>query len=237
MSNIINPHRFAAAAVTRESDLAHWWKMDETSGTTVADSIPAGTGVGGAELALPNGGSFVTGLNGNALDLDGADDIAISASGAITDFGTAGAYTMAIWVNFDVIGAGSWYTLWHLDQEVAAYTLFTAVRSNGYLNYHLKTSGAVNIWNYSYSPGFTTGQWYHYVQTWDGSDLTLYVDGDEKGSLSAPSVQSGDMVFSTGKYTSPAYALNGKVDDIRIYKVALTDIEVAAAYGSGAGDW
>ena len=78
----------------------------------------------------------------------------------------------------------------------------------------------------------------------DSSNVVdLYWDGVHLGSISI----SGDLEdcanngFETGvqAYGGDSYAnyWAGKIDDVRMYDIALTDAEVAAIYGSGSGDW
>lgn len=87
----------------------------------------------------------------------------------------------------------------------------------------------------------SSGQWYHIVGTYSGTEATtglkIYING----------VQSDTNDVTAGSYTgmsdtaSPltvgsavgAEYLNGRVDDTRIYQRALTDTEVAILYSSG----
>ena len=59
----------AVAATVRESDMTLWYKFDETSGNSAADS-----GSGGHTGTLVNGPTFVAGKFGNAISFDGSND-------------------------------------------------------------------------------------------------------------------------------------------------------------------
>ena len=226
----------AGEDVTRYDDLVHWWKFDESSGTTASDSV------GSVNLSLDNGAAFAAGKNGNAVDHDGSDDMARSAEAAVTNFTSAGAYTFSIWVNFDVLT--TWANIWHFDNTASGEDfLFNLMVDPSKINgYHKKASGGnAGLYDGTYSPGFSTGTWYHIAQTWDGTTVKLFVDGDEKLSAAASDVYAGDYTVTTGRYQVAAgtyqYPFNGKVDDFRIYDVALSTSEIGEVYNSGNGDW
>jgi len=77
--------------------------------------------------------------------------------------------------------------------------------------------------------------WYHLVGTYDGTDVKIYVDGDEKVSsaIDAGSVMEdgshrdlgiGENLENTGRY------LHGQIDDISIWDRALTADQVSDYY-------
>ncbi|MDZ7745939.1 MAG: LamG domain-containing protein [Halobacteriales archaeon] len=77
------------------------------------------------------------------------------------------------------------------------------------------------------------GEWHHLACTWDGDALVLYLDGEE---VARDDSQSGAVVHSDRSlyvgygdngYTS-YYDMNGAIDDVRVYDVALTADQVAA---------
>ncbi|WP_336338322.1 LamG domain-containing protein [Haloarcula brevis] len=79
------------------------------------------------------------------------------------------------------------------------------------------------------------GAWHHVCCTWDGEAFVLYLDGEERDRDTA---QSGAVVHSDrplyvgygdNGYAS-TYAMNGAVDDARVYDRALGSDEVAALY-------
>jgi PKD repeat protein len=75
--------------------------------------------------------------------------------------------------------------------------------------------------------------WYHIVGTWDGTYHKIYLNGVLQGSAT-PEVTIGnyDSDLYIGSYGGniERYALNGVIDDVRIYNRALTDEEVNILY-------
>lgn len=73
--------------------------------------------------------------------------------------------------------------------------------------------------------------WYHFVGTWDGAEMKLYLNStleltvsrNYQGSISSQPLYIGKQVFLTGEY-------NGKIDDVRIHNFALSESEVSILY-------
>ena len=86
----------AAPGVTRQSDIVAWWKMNETSGTTAADSIGSATLTLTAKPPAPDVlPVWVTGKDGNGLDFDGSDDYAANTSSGPT---VTGDCSVVFWI-------------------------------------------------------------------------------------------------------------------------------------------
>ncbi|MBN1788418.1 MAG: PASTA domain-containing protein, partial [Sedimentisphaerales bacterium] len=84
-------------------------------------------------------------------------------------------------------------------------------------------------------------EWYHVAAVYDGTKVQLYVDGEPNSSpaYSGP-IGQGDLSLLIGKdywtggcnsnLASTNYPFNGLIDDVRIYKEALTEGEVRKLY-------
>ena len=83
----------------------------------------------------------------------------------------------------------------------------------------------------------TGGGWYHVVLTFDGTNLVLYVNGDEKdtNSNSNYSTVNQNGVFSIGRRddTGSLY-YNGKIDEVALWNTGLSANAVTALYNSGS---
>ena len=84
----------------------------------------------------------------------------------------------------------------------------------------------------------TGGGWYHVVLTFDGTNLVLYVNGDEKdtNSNSSYSTTNQNSEFSIGRrHDTGSLYYNGRIDEISFWNTGLSPNAVAALYNSGAG--
>ena len=82
------------------------------------------------------------------------------------------------------------------------------------------------------------GGWYHVVLTFDGTNLILYVNGDEKDTNSNSNYSTTNQtgVFSIGRrHDTQALYYNGKIDEVTLWNTALSSNAIAALYNSGTG--
>lgn len=82
-------------------------------------------------------------------------------------------------------------------------------------------------WRGQDSENFQIGQWYHLVGTYDGKTVKFYRDGIMKGSVEImgfPSQNSDPLLF--GKYLEGGYQFKGAIDNVRLYRSALSETEI-----------
>ncbi len=82
------------------------------------------------------------------------------------------------------------------------------------------------------APNFTVlpEVWQHYAWVYDGSAVTLYLDGEPVGSTAANgSITSMDTPFSIGNLISPwDFFFNGRIDEVSVWSKGLTQGEIQA---------
>ena len=82
------------------------------------------------------------------------------------------------------------------------------------------------------------GGWYHVAMTFDGTNLILYVNGDEKdtNSNSNYSTTNQNGVFSIGRrHDTGSLYYNGIIDEVAFWNTALSANAVSTLYNSGSG--
>jgi concanavalin A-like lectin/glucanase superfamily protein len=189
-----------------EGDLIGWWTFDEGSGTVALDSSG-----GGADMTLRQS-AWADGVFGGAVDFQGR------GSGDAPQFGHSGnAIAVCAWVWHETFRIGSVERYVTVAPEVAVIRK----EGDGRLHFYIQTGGELrHLW---VGNVLSQGQWHHIAGTWDGGVQRLYVDGQEVASqslggtlrsASAVSVSSGDE------------ALNGKLDEVRVYDRALGSGEI-----------
>jgi hypothetical protein len=93
----------AELAVTLESNLAAWWKMDHNTSTTVTDSTGSGSSsYTGVLIGTDGTSNWTTGKYGNALSLDGTNDY-LKTTGYKGITGT-NRRTISFWFKTTVLG-------------------------------------------------------------------------------------------------------------------------------------
>jgi hypothetical protein len=144
--------------------------------------------------------------------------------------------TLAAWIN--VSSFTDFAKIFSLDYRAnstwgapfVAYQLTACGGGNQRPQFGVTTSGSLSSINGS--TDLLTDTWYHVCGTWDGTNLTLYINGivDAIGS------KGGTLDYGTGAdlaigqdsfYNSVGELFNGYMDDLRIYPYALGGDEVA----------
>ncbi|HTH49672.1 MAG TPA: LamG domain-containing protein [Candidatus Limnocylindria bacterium] len=82
------------------------------------------------------------------------------------------------------------------------------------------------------------GTWSHMVVTWDGpnSTATMYINGENVGSATGTylaNTAANPPSLSVGSYDTGSNPFVGAVDEVAIYKKALTEAQITAHYQNG----
>ena len=166
---------------------------------------------------------------GNALAFDGSNDYVNLGNPATFNFDGVKPYTLEAWVMLNAIGT-----------EMAVIGKYNRGIA-GQFHITINTAGAV-IGSREVSPyGVTstqvlqTGKYYHLATTYDGANLSLYINGILEASVAMGTIASNtDIVLIGSKKNlgSPAYFFNGNIDEVRIWNIARTQSEIQSAMNS-----
>jgi hypothetical protein len=219
-----------AAQQVQPNTLVAWWKLDEADGNDVADS--SGNGHAGRLVGNPQW-QPAEGKVGGALAFNGAGDFV--EIGDETAFDIDGPITIAAWIkvnSFDkrwqaLVTKGD--TAWRLQRFAEEDTLafhctgiasVTGQRPEG-------IEGKKNV---------NDGQWHHAVGLYDGSTVSLYVDGALDNSSKASGViqMNDSAVVIGGNSEQIDREWNGMVDEVCIIAGAIDANAVRALYAGAS---
>jgi len=201
---------------------------DDTVLLLAFDEETAGTAVDWSEGGLDaseTGTSRTIGRFGNALRLDGTGSALVPHHEDLS---------------LDTFAIETWYR-----QDSASAVAETILHKGVPANYGLGTWGGFLLFGFTDTTGtdvniFTTdsyadGDWHHVVGVFDGSDLSLYVDGSlaasEPAGGATPSTNSAAL--NIGAWSGTGLHFNGSLDQIRIYDEALSTSEVVDLFDEG----
>src|SRR3989344_5667051 len=201
------------------------WNFNDYIGTSANDTSGnnnVGTLGGGTAGYRPTWKSSGSCKSGSCLSFDGTDDyVEISAHTNPTAAITVEAWAKSNTANWDDTG-------------------WVASKRNAYIMH--PESGTKDMYFYIYTTGWTAAvftltditSWHHYVGTYDGSNVKLYVDGQLKATnplTGAINADTGALYIGAddgqGRYG------NGFVDDVKIFNYARTAAQIAWAYNRG----
>ena len=78
-------------------------------------------------------------------------------------------------------------------------------------------------------------QRHHIAGTYDGGAMSIYWDGELNNSFSVSgTIDTGNQpVYIGGVYRKPEYGFPGLIDDVRVYKRALSSKEIKQIHQDG----
>ena len=223
----------AELAVTNQSSLHAWYKLDETGGVDAIDSSVYGSSAGHkGSLRNATGTPWNSGKFANAITLDGSND-------HIRDYNFQGITgnarrTIALWfktstankplIQYGASGSG---TLFKLSLNGSG----AAVLDLGGTTLTTSTTGLAN------------GAWHHVAATIPANGNTggakLYINGtvtNGSGSTAINTATTADLVIGRDGTSGSAY-FNGQIDDVRLYGAELNATLISQLYGNGNGDF
>jgi hypothetical protein len=213
--------------------------LDEGAGKTAYDGGPnTNDGTLMAHLGTlynMEAGDWVDGRYGKALCFDGTNEYVSVPDADSLDFGTS-SFSLSLWIKAPEEAVYRQV----IDKATAGAEGWSFYRDGGnpkYLRGFIRDSAghiAVETWNDAGCTVFDDS-WHHVVIVVDRSaqKLKVYVDG-VKDSHEPSTSQVGSVSNSLALYL--AYGrinnyLNGKLDDIRVYRRALSGLEASSLYG------
>jgi hypothetical protein len=189
--------------------------------------------VGGIGGTLVNGVGF-TSVNSGSFIFDGSNDyIRIEM---VPILRPTSQITVEVWANL---------TNASVNQHFIALQ-YNNLTDNSYVMYYIPPyvrtiigNGSQNM--ISYSASLTAGSWYYLVQTYDGSNQRLYING----TFAASNPCTGNILYNSlndnlligsDYYTNYSQGLNaflnGKLSSAKIYNRALTAKEIKQNYNA-----
>jgi hypothetical protein len=221
-----------ATDVRRTAGLLSYWRLGETSGTTVKDETSRYPGRFRGAVTLRRPGAITGDANG-ATALDGVGEYAeMAASPAL-----GSSFTVEAWVRPSRLRSGMGPIV-SKQSGASGYFLYTLTDRTLVFG-----TGSGGHYPYVTAPALAPGRWHHIVATVADRKLSLYVDGALAGSQQyaievAPSANDVPLRIGAHAYGS-APSFDGTIDDVALYGRALGAAEVEAhwrAAGSGAGN-
>ncbi|MGY1746890.1 PKD domain-containing protein [Blastococcus sp. SYSU D00695] len=223
------PTRGYSATVLADAP-ASYWPMDETSGTTAHDRAGGNDLTVGAGVTRGSGGA-VTGDPATAYSFDGTTTGLAATQNVVT-----GANTVSLEAWFQTTSRTGGKIVGFGDKA-------TGTSSNYDRHVYLDASGKVNFGVYQggqrvvTSPlAYNDGRWHHVVATLGPQGMALYVDGRLLGSRTDTFMgQPFDGYWRVGGDTSWSGAafLTGRIDEVAVYRTALSAAQVSAHHAAG----
>ncbi len=217
---------WASTVPDPKTPLAHW-KLDETSGITAVDSE------GGHDGMLINGPVWTLGQIDGALGFDGNNDHVLVPDAPSLDIGTN--ITLSAWVK--PAKTDTQYVIRKAQySSTDGYELSLSSTGKSFFRLNQASSGdTYRIDSTSLYPNDGVS-WMHIAGTYDGAVLRLYINGVEEASLNAiVGIGTNATDLSIGAQADGSGVIEGAIDDVKLFRDALSAEEVAALASGGSG--
>lgn len=175
---------------------------------------------------------------GNAATFDGASGVMLESS-TILNLGT-GDYSVSAWIK---TSSTARMMVWQESGRNGSGDNQSWVRINDnattqFLRFNTEQPGGSSILSIGTPGKVNDGTWKHIVAVRRGVEMLVYINGVKAGELASkpatPRNVTGSQPFKIGLQqgaTSNSNFFNGQIDDLMIYKKALTETEITALYG------
>jgi hypothetical protein len=209
--------------------LAHW-KLDESAGKAAADSAGGNDGaVVGSPVWRPSGGWI-----GGALDLDGRDDCVKVEQPKGFDFAPK-SFSVSTWI-YPRETRGQWHAILEYDRAGITRNRFGLwLDAEGHFHFRV----GQDTWHSQQS--LAPHQWCHLAAAFDAGarTMSLYVNGVLDGTATTRSgfatpYRATLVIGACGSAGDEFF--NGLIDDVRVFKIALTAEEVFTLAGAGRNE-
>ncbi|NOS68555.1 MAG: hypothetical protein HOP33_01315, partial [Verrucomicrobia bacterium] len=204
------------------SGLVSWWRGESSANDTF--NTNHGT--------LQNGATFVAGKVGQAFGLDGVDDYV--QIGNRPELVMSNALTVEAWIYRTGSGSGSGGEGAIVNKE-GEYEI--GVISDGTVRWSIKDPSSPMAWTVTplVAPLNT---WTHVAMVYGGGMVRIYGNGSLIQSYSGPGSIGDELPglddFQIGGRQAISENFKGSIDEVSVYRSALTDGEIAAIYSAGS---
>lgn len=197
--------------------LVSWWKFNENSGSTAADSKGNNNGT----ILGPQWTS--DGAEGSALTFDGQNDFVLVSNA--DNLNVTNQITLMAWANTKenktakIVEKGDWDGNSLLQDHWNGWAAQIRTASNK--SYSINWGNGIPVYN----------EWYHLALTYNGSVMKLFVNGQLANSKQVSGklhVNGRDFVIGSNNGAQKFF--NGSIDDVRFFNKALTQTEIQAIY-------
>ncbi len=234
-ANPVDALALEAGVVELKAGLVGYWKLDEASGTTTADSsgsMNTGTlsaGAGWTAGGFP-GAKFA---DPTSLNLDGVSGVVTTLNDLNATLG--GTASLSCWIKTTQTGNDVIWMAPGLTGVERAGTgddiFWGALDTAGHIRLQAGDGATVT------SPDVVNDNvWHHVVMTRnkDTGELAIYVDGALKGMVNGDIGAKTTPFSAIGGITNAGF-FRGLIDDFRVYNRVLGAAEIAALFGGNGG--
>lgn len=214
------------ACAPYSSSIIHWYRAESNTWDYVNPPQFNGGWIG--QWIGPE--SYNHGEVGTAFNLTGTNYVEITN----TVNQVSNAMTIELWMSNAITGNnGDWTAL--VSKGNGAWRFMCTTRAD---TVYVAFDGLSPNFDLFGTKDVNDGKWHHVAATYDGSTISIYVDGVLDTSTNATgTIVGNDQPIDIGSDSQPPpghnYTFTGELDEVSIYNRALTSCEIQEIYSAG----
>ncbi|MGJ8534856.1 MAG: cadherin-like domain-containing protein, partial [Alphaproteobacteria bacterium] len=222
----------AGSSTIADNDPTGYWRLGETSGSTANDETGTSNGKYNGGVDLGEEGA-VKGDTDTAAEFDGKDEFVQIGNDSSFQSSTG---SVQLWFNADSTsgtnmllnkdGGRSGELKLYIEDGVLVGSLGSEISTG--------SRGGADVVK---ATGVSEGEWNHVTLTWDGENLSLYLNGklvDADDSSKGLDGNSGDIFVGADHDEKDFF--NGTIDEVAIFDKSLSESDIEALYEGGPGE-
>lgn len=213
------------------------WKLDETTGTTAADSTGNGHDLYyDGPVSCTNATNTSSGAVSSSIFMNSGTCTLNSANLGPTVLHNAPSFSAGGWFKVSRVSAVNVNILRRSHDTLGSATSWDMVLdfggNAGQVDFTVRDTGD-SVYRATWNGPYEIGRWHHFMGIKNGTAIELFVDGVsvDTGTFSGTEANSNGSIRFTEGY---AERVDYWADDIRYYNRALSLAEVQALYNMGA---
>ena len=208
-----------------------YWRLGETGGTVAADATGANPATY-ANVTLNQPGAIACDAN-TAVGFNGSTSYATAPSSSSLNMSTA--VTVGFWAKRRSISSTYQVLVGKPGDGISQNENYAVwlTPTNKYQAYFGNGTGYVSV----QTPAVTDTNWHYVVATDDGSTAKIYLDGVLKQSVATTlKLTANAKPLNVGRAASNQYFFNGWLDELALYRTALSATTIQAHYVKATTD-
>ncbi len=228
------PSASAQSCTATPPGITAWWPANGSANDIVANH--RGT--------LHGGVTFAPGVNGEAFNFDGATGyVDIPSSPALQP---PTAISITAWIKPTSLAPYPWATAIiskYDSTEGGGHSWWLAIQNSGQINWYIQDAQTPADAQVFTVENVALSDWQHVAATFDtaSQSIAVYLNGQPAetisyttGGVTSISQSTADVLIGAYDAGAAGYFYGGQIDEVQLYRVALTPEQVLAIYNAGS---
>ena len=174
-------------------------------------------------------------FNFNSMSFNGIDEYMEIPVTSAMNWSVNNAYSVSFWAKANTVANAGFVSQWSSNTSIRVFEIVLSASTNSFAYVFGNSSGGYTILEQDL---IFADQWNHFVVTNNQNEYAMYFNGTELQRINrAPnigtSINNSSLPVRVGNTRSANTLLNGFIDEVVMWNVAIDQAEVTALYNGG----